>query len=48
MKRSGRNAVSRLLHAKNDKETIGAWRLDLIRILQVFNVRLVTFLLGHH
>ena len=31
--------VSRHLHAKNDKEKIAAWRLDLDRILQVFNVR---------
>jgi hypothetical protein len=38
IKRSGRNAVSRLFRAKNDKETIAAWKLDLDRILQVFNV----------
>jgi len=46
IKRNERNAVSRLVHAKNDKERIGAWKLDLIRILQVFNVRLATSLLG--
>ena len=40
IKRSGRNAVSRLVHAKNDKEKITAWRLELNRIL---NVRLVIF-----
>jgi len=34
-----RGLLSRLAHAKNDKETIAAWKLDLIRILQVFNVR---------
>jgi len=34
-----RGLLSRLAHAKNDKEIIAAWRLDLIRILQVFNVR---------
>ena len=34
-----RGLLSRLAHAKNDKETIAAWRSDLIRILQVFNVR---------
>ena len=34
-----RNVISRHLHAKNDKEQIAAWRLDLIRILHVFNVR---------
>ena len=34
-----RGLLSRLAHSKNDKETIAAWKLDLIRILQVFNVR---------
>jgi len=34
-----RGLVSRLANAKNDKEIIAAWKLDLIRILQVFNVR---------
>ena len=34
-----RNLFSQLAHAKHDKETIAAWKLDLIRILQVFNVR---------
>ena len=34
-----RGLLSRLAHAKNDKETLAAWKLDLIRILQVFNVR---------
>ena len=34
-----RGLLSRLAHAKNDKETIATWRFDLIRILQVFNVR---------
>ena len=34
-----RNLLSRLAQAKHDKETIAAWKLDLIRILQVFNVR---------
>jgi len=33
--------LSRLANAKNDKEAIAAWKLDLIRILQVFNVRSV-------
>ena len=36
---SGRNPAARLLHAKNDKETIAAWKLDLNRILHTFNVR---------
>ena len=33
--------ASRLFHAQNDKEAIAAWRLDLNRVLQVFNVRSV-------
>jgi len=37
-----RNAISRLL-PKNDEKTIATWRLELTRILQVFNVRLVHF-----
>ena len=31
--------VSRHFHAKNDKDKIAAWRSDLNRILQIFNVR---------
>jgi len=38
IKQGKRNVVSQHLHAKNDKEKIAAWRLDLNRILQVFNV----------
>ena len=38
-KQGERNVIFRHLHAKNDKEKIAAWRLDLIRILHVFNVR---------
>ena len=34
-----RNVFSRHFHAKTDKETIAGWRLDLNRILHVFNVR---------
>ena len=41
IKQSRRNAVSRLFHAKSDKETIAAWRSDLNRILHIFNVRRV-------
>jgi len=33
-----RGLFSQLAHAKNDKETIATWKMDLIRILQVFNV----------
>ena len=39
IKQSGRNAVSRLFHAKSDKETIAGWKAELNRILLVFNVR---------
>jgi len=39
IKQSERNAVSRLFHAKSDKETIAGWKAELNRILLVFNVR---------
>jgi len=39
IEKCGRNLLSRLANAKNDKETITAWKLDLNRILHVFNVR---------
>ena len=38
IKRGKRNTVSRLLHSKNDKDVIATWKLDLDRILRVFNV----------
>ena len=37
-KQSGRNTISLLFHAKNDKETIVAWKSGLSSILVVFNV----------
>ena len=37
-----RNAISRVFHSKNDQETIAGWRLDLNRILHIFNVRSIT------
>ena len=40
-----RNAVSRLIHTKNDKEMIAAWKADLSKILLVFNVRFVVVVL---
>ena len=40
-KQSQRNALSRFFHARNDKEKIAAWKLELDRILRVFNVRSV-------
>ena len=30
--------ISRHFHAKDDKEMISTWKLDLDKILQVFNV----------
>ena len=41
IEKGGRNVLSRLAHAKNDKETIATWKLDLNRILHVFNVSFV-------
>ena len=41
IKMSKRNAVSRLLRAKKDKDTLTAWRQDLNRILHIFNVSTV-------
>ena len=37
-----RSAVSRLLHANDDKEAIAAWKSNLSRALHIFNVRSVT------
>ena len=41
IKKGKRNTISRLIHAKNDKEMIAAWKSDLNKILLVFNVRSV-------
>ena len=38
IKHSKHNPVSRIFHAKSDKDAIAAWRLDLNKILHVFNV----------
>ena len=38
VKRGKQNAISRRFHAKDDKKAIAAWRLDLDRILRIFNV----------
>jgi hypothetical protein len=38
-KQGKRNAVSRFISAKGDKEKIAAWNQDLVRVLHVFNVR---------
>jgi hypothetical protein len=39
IKQGKRNAVSRFILTKNDKEKIAAWKQDLLRVLHVFNVR---------
>ena len=41
IKRGTRNAISRRYHAKDDKEAIITWRLELNKILHVFDVRSV-------
>ena len=41
IKQGKRNVISQHLHARNDKDKIGGWKLDLNRILHVFNVRSV-------
>ena len=41
MEKGRRNLLSRIFHAKTDKETITAWKSDLNGILHVFNVRSV-------
>jgi hypothetical protein len=38
-KRGKRGGVLRFILAKDDKEKIGGWKQDLVRILQVFSVR---------
>jgi len=44
IKQGKRNVISRHVHAKNDKDKIAAWTSDLVRILQVFNVRSIVSL----
>jgi tetratricopeptide (TPR) repeat protein len=39
VKQGRRNALSRFILAKSDKDKIAAWKQDLIRVLHVFNVR---------
>lgn len=37
--RGRQSVLSRLAHSKSDKEAIAAWKQEIMRILQVFNVR---------
>ena len=41
-KQGRRNPASRIFHPKSDKKKMAAWRGELNRILQIFNVRSVT------
>ena len=41
IEKGGRNQLSQIAHAKDDKEELVAWKLDLNRILHVFNVSFV-------
>lgn len=42
IEREKRNAISRRYYAKDNKEAIAAWKLDLDGILRVFNVCYIT------
>jgi len=41
VKRGERNVIFRYLRRKSDNEKVATWKLDLERILQVFDVRSV-------
>ena len=41
VRRGKRSSFSRFVLAKGDKDKIAAWKQDLVRILHVFNVRLI-------
>jgi hypothetical protein len=43
VKQGKRNAFHRFVVSKTDKDKIAAWKQDFIRILHVFNVRSVSF-----
>jgi len=42
VERGRRNAISRRYYAKDNKEAVAAWKLDLDGILRVFNVCYIT------
>ena len=46
IKRGKRNPISRYFREKDDNKAIATWRLDLNRVLQVFNVCFVTSILS--
>jgi hypothetical protein len=39
VKKGKRNMASRFIHKKSEKEAIAGWKQDLLRILQIFDVR---------
>ena len=41
IKEGKRNLISQRLRAKNNKEKVAGWKLDLDKTIQVFNVRSV-------
>jgi hypothetical protein len=43
VRRGKRATVLRSILSKDDKEKIAGWKQDLVRILQVFNVRFIGF-----
>ena len=45
-KQGKRNVVSRFVHSKGDKDNITAWKQELLRVLNIFNVRLIASV-GH-
>ena len=46
VKQGKRNVASRFIRAKGDKDKIAGWKQDLLRVLNVFNVRLIASV-GH-
>jgi hypothetical protein len=45
-KQAKRNPFSRFILAKSNKDKIAVWRQDLVRVLQVFNVRPIFLLVA--
>jgi hypothetical protein len=46
VKQGKRNALRRFVLSKTDKDKIAGWKQDFVRVLHVFNVRLIGFA-GH-
>jgi len=43
VKKNERNVVARAFYAKSDKDAIAAWKQEFSKILQIFQVRPLTF-----